>query len=61
MRSDEERKIFEDGGWTYNYVTREWVAPDGFRLSLDALMVGQDVLGPEVERRIRRQAQEHGR
>lgn len=38
MNSDQERAIFEQYGWAYNYVARAWVAPDDTRLTQDQLM-----------------------
>lgn len=38
MNSDQERAIFEQYGWEYDYVARTWVAPDGTRLLQDQLM-----------------------
>lgn len=27
MNSDEEKALFEEWGWEYNFVKREWVSP----------------------------------
>lgn len=60
MNSDEERELFESYGWTYDHVQRSWVAPDGFTVSIDDLVLAADALGPAVEYRLRAVAQEHG-
>ena len=38
MNSDQEKSLFETWGWEYNYISREWVAPDGTKLSPEDLM-----------------------
>ncbi len=38
MNSDQERVLFEEYQWVYDYVGRVWVAPTGIRLTLDQLM-----------------------
>ncbi len=38
MNSQQEKNLFEDYQWVYNYISREWVAPDGTKLSTDDLM-----------------------
>lgn len=27
MNSDDEKALFEEWGWTYNFVKREWLSP----------------------------------
>lgn len=61
MNSDEERKLFEKFGWEYNYVKREWVAPDGVTLSLDSLVMGTTSFGPAAESELRRIIVAHGK
>jgi len=61
MNSDQERDILEGWGWTYDYVARKWVAPDGYEITTDDLMLGAQVLGPGVEDRLRELARAHGR
>ncbi len=29
MNSDKEKKLFTDYGWTYDFVAREWISPNG--------------------------------
>ncbi len=38
MNSDQERKIFSQYGWEFDYIGRTWVAPDGTKLTQDDLM-----------------------
>ena len=52
MNSDEERKLFEAGGWEYNHVAREWVSSGKkMRLTLDAVVELSQT--PEGEARLR--------
>lgn len=53
MNSDEERVLFEECGWEYNYIKREWVSSDGERrISIDSVMAVTSE-GPEGEERLR--------
>lgn len=61
MNSDQEKQIFESRGWEYNYVTREWTAPDGYIITIKDLMEAADEFGPDVEVAIKNVAAEHGR
>lgn len=38
MNSDQERVLFEDWGWAYDYVARKWVAPNGCEISTDQIV-----------------------
>lgn len=38
MTSDQEKVLFEQYGWEYDYIGREWVAPDGTKLTPENLM-----------------------
>lgn len=38
MNSDQEKVIFEQYGWEYNFIAREWVSPDGTKLTTENLM-----------------------
>ncbi len=38
MNSDQERVLFEQYGWDYDYIGRLWIAPDGTKLSPEDLM-----------------------
>ena len=29
MNSDEEKALFEEWGWEYNFIQRHWTSPDG--------------------------------
>ena len=53
MNSDEERAMFEDCGWEYDYIKRRWVSPDGEGwISID-VVVAVSSEGPEGEERLR--------
>ena len=38
MNSDQEKTLFEQYNWEYNFIGREWVAPDGTKLTPEDLM-----------------------
>ena len=38
MNSQQEKRIFEQYGWEYDFIGRVWVAPDGTKLSPDDLV-----------------------
>lgn len=38
MNSDQEKRLFEQYGWTYDFIGRAWVAPDGTRLPQNELV-----------------------
>ena len=38
MNSQQEKALFEDWGWIYDYIGRAWCAPDGIKLSPEDLM-----------------------
>ena len=38
MNSDQEKKLFEQHGWEYDFIGRMWVAPDGTKIGQDTLM-----------------------
>ncbi len=38
MNSQQEKALFEDWGWIYDYIGRAWCAPDGTKLSPEDLM-----------------------
>ena len=38
MNSDQERVLFEQYGWEYDYIGRVWLAPDGVKLTQENLM-----------------------
>lgn len=41
MNSDEEKALFEEWGWEYNFIKREWSSPDGnVVIPLDDLVEG---------------------
>jgi hypothetical protein len=61
MNSQEEKEIFENYGWEYNYVQREWSAPDGYKIGIEDLMKATDEFGPNVEIATRNIAAEHGK
>lgn len=61
MNSDEERALFENCGWTYDYIGRKWVSPDGaVELGLD-LLVQVTTEGPEAEHALRQLVQQNCR
>lgn len=45
MNSDQERTLFEDWGWEYDYIGRKWVAPNGHEITTDQLM--ENMVTPE--------------
>lgn len=61
MNSDKEKEIFHKYGWEYNFVQREWTAPDGYKIGIEDLMEAADEFGPDVEVAIKNVAAEHGR
>jgi hypothetical protein len=61
MNSDEERALFEEYGWTYDYVARQWLAPDGATVTNDELVLYASVYGPRVESELLRVVRRHGR
>ena len=42
MNSRQERILFGDWGWTYNYVQRVWTAPNGREITADQIMATVD-------------------
>ncbi len=38
MNSNQEKMIFEQYGWSYDFIGRAWIAPDGTKLSPEELM-----------------------
>lgn len=38
MHSDQEKAIFSQYGWEFDYIGRIWIAPDGTKLTQDALV-----------------------
>lgn len=38
MNSAQEKALFEDYGWVYNYVQRKWVAPNGCEITQEQIM-----------------------
>ncbi len=38
MNSDQEKVLFSQYGWEYDYIGRAWIAPDGTKLSPDDLL-----------------------
>ena len=39
MNSQQEKALFEEWGWSYNNVEREWVSPDGTKkIGLDFIV-----------------------
>ena len=38
MNSDQEKALFDQYQWEYDYVGRVWAAPNGTKLPQDALM-----------------------
>lgn len=59
MNSQEEKELFEQYGWEYNLVEREWVSPDGHKITTDALM--EYTTDPEGEYQLRMFIVQHGR
>jgi len=61
MNSEEEREILEGWGWEYEYVGRRWIAPDGFVLETETLVLVAEEMGEAMETRLREIAREHGK
>lgn len=38
MNSQQEKVIFEQYGWVFDFIARAWIAPDGTKLTQDDLM-----------------------
>lgn len=38
MNSDQEKALFVEYGWVYNYIARKWVAPNGREITADQIM-----------------------
>ncbi len=38
MNSSQERALFTDWGWTYNYARRAWIAPNGREITVDQIV-----------------------
>ncbi len=38
MNSNQEKVLFEQYGWVYDYIGRKWVAPNGRDITIDQLM-----------------------
>lgn len=38
MNSDQEKALFAQYGWEYDYIGRKWVAPNGCEISTDQIM-----------------------
>ena len=61
MNSDDERRIFEQWGWTYDQIARAYISPDGGqRVATDDLVTAADVMGPGMELRVREIASKFG-
>lgn len=49
MNSMEERALFESAGWEYDYIARQWVAPNGNYITLDDLVAATETPQGEAE------------
>lgn len=38
MNSEQEKALFADWGWEYDYISRKWVAPNGREITADQIM-----------------------
>lgn len=49
MNSDEEKALFEEWGWEYNFIMRSWTSPGGrVAIKLDDLVdAGKSRMGEE--------------
>ncbi len=46
MNSDQEKALFTQYSWEYDYIGHAWVAPDGTKLTQEQLMdITADTLG----------------
>jgi len=45
VNSDNERRLFTQYGWEYDYIARMWVAPNGCKITTDQLM--ENMVTPE--------------
>lgn len=46
MNSAQEKALFTDYGWQYNYVQRKWIAPNGREITIDQIMeIAADIEG----------------
>lgn len=61
MNSETEKEIFTSFGWEYDYVKREWTAPDGYTIGVEDLVKAADEFGPNVEMAIIDVAKQHGK
>lgn len=60
MDSLEEKRLFEDHGWEYDYISREWKAPDGTKISTDALVTNMEFYGVMAEETLKGLIVQHG-
>lgn len=60
MNSDEEKALFEEWGWQYDYIKREWIAPDGAKLTQDELVRVTLDYGKNSEYSLRQVIAQHG-
>jgi hypothetical protein len=61
MNSDEEKTVLENNGWEYNYVSREWIAPDGTILTQDSLFEIMTSFGERAELELKIFASQHNK
>lgn len=61
MNSDEEKALFEEWGWTYNFVKREWLSPrEDVALSQNELTEGVSSNRQDGERALRQIIEKYG-
>lgn len=61
VNSDKERELFEKWGWEYDYIKREWKAPDGYSITNDTLVAVVNTFGPEAEPALINVIKQHGK
>ena len=61
MNSDEEKEFFKQYGWEYDYINRNWQAPDGAYIKLDEIVNLTTFFGEEAEESLKRIIIEHGK
>lgn len=59
MNSDEERALFEDHGWEYDYIGRKWVSPVDPEVAVTTDMLVENK-SPAFDRDLRLIVEEYG-